>query len=231
MDTGLKETLMVGAIIIVIILLLICSNKESFTPIAISGKSTWSNGANINTVKTGTLEVSALGNHVSTLISNMIDARVKTSIYPVGSVMIRHDSINPNTLPGLSGTTWEQLSSGKHLITGTSAGKTGGDSNTGLHVLTAAQIPGHTHSFSATTSNTGAHTHKLGYRLGGNYSGHWVVDPGTISNWYDGGVGSSGSHSHTISGTTGTNNSSTATGHTHTINPPFVTIVAWRRTA
>ena len=50
-------------------------------------------------------------NGLGTLQSNFSTALIK-ACYPVGTVMIRYDSANPNTLTGFSGTTWSTFTSG-----------------------------------------------------------------------------------------------------------------------
>jgi hypothetical protein len=113
-------------------------------------------------------------------------------IYPIGTIMVRHDSQNPATL--IPGTTWEDLSKGSNgdgyyiYASSTTTSPTAKSNETrwttGPTTLTTAQIPSHTHVFTgAATSSTGAHTHTL-----------------TVSN--------AGSHTHT-----GTANSAGA--HTH----------------
>ena len=67
-------------------------------------------------------------------------------IYPVGSIYISVNSINPGTL---FGGTWEQIQ-GKFLLASSSShalGSTGGEET---HTLTRNEIPDHTHSFKYT---------------------------------------------------------------------------------
>ena len=81
------------------------------------------------------------------------------SVYPVGSIYMSVNSTNPGTL--FSGTTWTQLTDRFLLGAGStySNGATGGSANT---TLTTANLPSHTHSFSATSGNQSAnHTHSL----------------------------------------------------------------------
>lgn len=95
--------------------------------------------------------------------------------------------------------------------------------------LTAAQIPGHTHSgttasagnhthtYSGTTNTTGAHTHQLQGSNGGS-SGVSMAVTGNTNNDFGFGpmngarANSAGDHAHTFSGTT----SDVSTTHTHT---------------
>jgi hypothetical protein len=77
--------------------------------------------------------------------------------------------------------------------------------------IATANLPSHTHSFSATTSSDGAHTHTAsriepgtgagpGFSSGGNYA---PTNTGTNTS-------SNGAHTHTVSGTTGATGSGTA---------------------
>ena len=100
--------------------------------------------------------------------------------------------------------------------------------------LDATQIPSHTHSFSATTSSAGAHTHSItdpghthpgsylkqdgfgsGLTSGGgtpvNYSGLITTESTGIT------VNSAGAHTHTVSGTSG----ATGGGLSHENRPPY----------
>jgi len=89
--------------------------------------------------------------------------------------------------------------------------------------LTSGQIPGHTHTFSATSSTDGAHTHNVQ----GNGLNMQLVDSNTAdgsANRYRIAAGfpqltatSAGAHSHTVSGTTG----STGSGESHTNVQPY----------
>ena len=98
-------------------------------------------------------------------------------------------------------------------------GDTGGSDTT---TLSEANLPAHTHSFSATTSTGGAHTHNLNI----NYQPGYIADAFYNSPYGTFGLAttpltlttaSSGSHSHTVSGTTG----STGSGTGFTNLPPY----------
>lgn len=94
------------------------------------------------------------------------------SIYPVGSIYMSTSSTNPGTL--FTGTTWSQISD-RFLVgmgsTYKTAGGTGGASSV---TLASGNLPGHTHSFSATSGKQSAgHTHTTpahsGTITGGNH--------------------------------------------------------------
>jgi hypothetical protein len=80
--------------------------------------------------------------------------------------------------------------------------------------LTTAQMPSHTHSFSGTTSTTGAHTHSI---LAGPGDGGTARAANTDGSGESISTQSSGNHSHTFSGTT----ASTGDGGSHENRPPY----------
>ena len=100
----------------------------------------------------------------------------------------------------------------------------------GTNSLTIAEgnLPSHTHTFSATTSSAGSHTHSItdpGHNhtttgISASDGGNGFVATGGPSDWSDPGVlnssttgisiASGGAHTHTVSGTTGSNGSGTA---------------------
>lgn len=87
-------------------------------------------------------------------------------VAPVGYVMIRVDNINPGTLPGYEGTSWQKISEGRMLVGANSQfplGQPGGYPD--------PTLPQHSHGGSvsvvahpAMTLTGGAHTHAGNYR-------------------------------------------------------------------
>lgn len=83
------------------------------------------------------------------------------------------------------------------------------------HILSIAEVPIHSHTFSATTNITGSHNHINGWA---SITGYNYVGSGGNSTWPFGGgsnaaqrdLQSSGDHSHTVSGTTSNSGSSSA---------------------
>lgn len=111
------------------------------------------------------------------------------TIYPVGSIYLNANNVNPATFLGFG--TWSLMSNG-YLCNNASAA-TGGSATSGSTTLTVDQIPAHTHT--ATTQTTGAHTHTATTQSAGNHT-HTAT------------TGSYGNHTHTL--TTNTTGS-----HTH----------------
>lgn len=106
----------------------------------------------------------------------------------------------------MGGSSANRLTDQTDGLNGDTLGDTGGAET---HTLTEAQMPSHTHSFSATTSTDGAHTHSAGDAvLAGSIGGSGMrsyTGVGTTAT-----TTSNGSHSHTVSGTTGSAGSSAA---------------------
>lgn len=102
-------------------------------------------------------------------------------------------------------------------------GETGGAKSV---TLSSSQIPSHTHSFSATTSSNGAHTHEYIIQNPGWVSGSFnSVLMGALNNQYTNGavkgtVESNGAHTHTFSGTTG----ATGGGEAHNNLQPYIVL-------
>lgn len=152
-------------------------------------------------------------------------------IYPVGSIYMSMSSVNPGTI---FGGIWESLED-RVLIGASSSyvvGTTGGNIST---VLTSANMPSHTHTFSngsaasagghnhtfssGTASSAGSHTHNLSYPAendenqgypANGFNAVWATDRNAATG--SGAVSSSGSHTHSVTGTI-----STVSAHTHSV--------------
>lgn len=181
-------------------------------------------------------------------------------IYPIGSVYISINNVNPATL---FGGTWEQIEdkfimcAGDTYTGGTSGGSitSGGPSNntsggpstntSGSTAITVAQMPSHGHAVyvwdnAGTTGNAyyyngATKTTHSGARLYSNSSSTWIASGSTAS--------AAGSGRGDPSG--GTNLVGSGSGHTHTLNshthslqshthdttPPYIALYVWKRTA
>lgn len=192
---------------------------------------------------------------------------IGNGIYPVGTIY--HNEINPDNpstyLLGMAGTTWEAIEGrviAGHGANGIVAGGTGGQHE---KTLSASEMPEHSHgSGSLSTNTTGSHNHSSG-SLGtngtgshrhemrsrsngwdfGSASGRHMVqtstggsrtwedgtdiirDSGSHSHSISGNTGSDGSHSHSISGST----SNSGSGNSFSIWNPYYGAYVWRRTA
>ena len=169
---------------------------------------------------------------VNTITSNSGNLQSEQSIidliYPIGSIYISTNSINPSTIFGGS---WEQIKDKFLLGAGDtySVGNIGGESS---HVLTTSEMPSHTHTWSQSNcTNPGNHTHVVGAdKDGGAGSNRYTVH---ISNnntasgqQYSPASGGAGGHTHIISGS----NSNTGSGSAHNNMPPYLVVSIWRRT-
>lgn len=181
-------------------------------------------------------------------------------IYPVGSIYMSINNVDPGTLFGGS---WEQIKDTFLLAAGSSyeAGATGGEAT---HKLTTAEMPSHTHAFTGTaashthtfTGTAASHSHvnrifnvnntnytmeRSGIRLSSGYA--WV-DISTASNKTTAGstggdpCGSTTATSITPKGTNASTsitpkgtNSSVGSGTAHNNMPPYLAVYMWKRTA
>jgi microcystin-dependent protein len=245
---------------------------------------------NIPKIKTDMLEALNLGDIIKKLIIDEIDARIKSTIFPIGFIMVRYDNIEPSTLSGLEGTTWILINSGNYIRTTTSEtekpGLTGGSLNSGEKgsrtvadiveyitvktvsnstgnasttttsntsgstTLTTSQIPSHTHDF-RTCVNSGADlvgwaANKVYCYGASDRTQTWSGRTNESCSIYPTG-GSEGhthsipsltvnSHSHSIPSLTVNSHSHTVPSltvneHSHSIEPIFIKLAFWYRSA
>lgn len=151
---------------------------------------------------------------------------IMLSFYPVGSVYMNVNNVNPATL---FGGTWEQIKDTFLLSTGDiyPANQTGGSAtaqvtgNTGGTSLTVAQLPAHTHSIPALTGSAatdGAFNFDV-TALGAKTGSTGLVSPGGNTT-----VSKSGATRYKVSsnnyadaGSTTLNDKVNYAGHTHTV--------------
>ena len=137
-------------------------------------------------------------------------AAIKGALFPVNSVYITYVNTNPSTLLGFG--TWTLLSGG--YLRNNASSASGGSLTSGSTTLTINQIPSHNHGGS--TGNglnvvTAAKQVTEGLNLA-TVPFFGATDQGLL-------------HSHSISSQGG------GQGHTHSIEPTYIRIYAWRRTA
>ena len=146
--------------------------------------------------------------------------------YPVGSIYLSTVSTNPNTLFGFG--TWVAYGQGRMPISVDAtylAGTTGGSATT---TLITANLPSHTHTFSATTDATDlSHTHTYGsINNWGSGSANAFDARNNNNSFTTSGASANMNHTHTLSGTTGGTGSGTAV----TTISPYIAVYMWNRT-
>ena len=143
--------------------------------------------------------------HLSSDVTDLIDV-----IYPVGSIYMSVNLVNPSTL---FGGTWEQIKDTFLLATGDTYanGSTGGEAT---HTLTENEMPSHTH-----TQN--AHRHTIG-----SLARYVITGNGNASV----GDGYGNSQNYKTGNTTATNQN-TGGGQAHNNMPPYLAVNIWKRTA
>lgn len=160
-----------------------------------------------------------------------IDEGIFNKMYPVGSIYMSVNSVNPSTL---FGGTWEAWGSGQVPVgvdmndaDFETAEKAGGEKAV---ALVAANHAAHIHSLAGTGAaavSAGAHTHTYNFRdnatfvvsSGGNLGLPSAVIGQTSS--------SSGAHTHTLTGSS----ASQGSGAAHNNLQPYITCYMWKRTA
>jgi len=140
-----------------------------------------------------TLNANKVSNYTMTLIFD--------KVYPVGSIYMSFDDVDPSKL---FGGTWERISD-KFLYPSTSSGKTGGEAS---HILTVNEMPQHSHRLYS------------GY---GDYA-DTKVDTIRFQQWANNarGYNASGLGGKQFIENTGGNEA-------HNNMPPYITVYCWRR--
>jgi hypothetical protein len=163
-------------------------------------------------------ELNSISTAIATKLDNSDLTSILNSVYPVGSIYTNAGvATNPGALLGFG--TWTAFGAGRVLIgdgSGFSAGATGGSAD--------AVVVSHTHT--ASTNTTGAHTHDVM---------SWVGTSGLANgNWYSGEISISagnrttttaGDHSHTVSVST------TGSSGTNANLQPYIVVYMWQRVA
>lgn len=141
------------------------------------------------------------------------------TIFPIGAFYLSNDATSPASI---FGGTWTKLT-GYFLRGGSDTATGGADSVT----LSTANLPSHTHSFSATTSSGGTHSHSTKINAN-NTMAKYSGDAAFVSNASGTmATGDAGYHNHTVSGTTG----GTGSGSAFSNMPKYRNLHVWYRTA
>ena len=171
-------------------------------------------------------------------------------IYPIGSIYMSVNNVNPSTV---FGGTWEQIKDKFLLACGDTYnnGATGGEAT---HTLTSNEMPSHNHSYDKATGADGhaltvaempVHRHltnsfelsaipytyhiRLDDMSTGIYFNNYAYnDPNNPGSTHD--AGSGAAHSHTVSSAAATS-TSTGGGAAHNNMPPYLAVNVWVRTA
>ena len=158
--------------------------------------------------------------------SNLNLTEIINTIYPVGSIYMSVNEVEPTAL---FGGTWEKLKDKFLLGSGDeySLNSTGGEKE---HLLTVNEMPSHSHSVSGNTQNGGTHKHNVsgGANVQSSGGSEGLESYGsrykTFRTIGDAAM-SGGSHNHSISLTSAT----TGNGSSHNNMPPYITVNIWKR--
>lgn len=138
------------------------------------------------------------------------------AIYPIGSIYMSVNTVNPSTL---FGGTWEQIKDKFLLACGDTytVGATGGEAT---HTLTTNEMPLHTHV-------QNAHSHAQNYYTWYNNQYDYDVRLGSSSGGY---YAIAGTNNYATAATTAVNQN-TGGSQAHNNMPPYLAVYMWKRTA
>lgn len=156
------------------------------------------------------------------------------AVYPVGSIYLSVNSVNPSEL---FGGTWAAWGTGRVPV-GVDASQTefnAVEKSGGVktHTLTANEMPAHNHSVSGgacTTGSNGNHTHSYNAKVGNNYGvqagpNGWPTVSSASQN-----TSTNGNHNHSVPAHNHTVGN-TGGGQAHNNLQPYITCYMWKRTA
>ena len=171
-----------------------------------------------------------MGGVLNSLVNFIFDR-----MHPIGSYYISDDNKNPETI---FGGTWQKITDRFLYASGSKpVGNVGGEET---HVLSGAEIPSHTHPFSATTNTAtlsgsildmASQSKNIDIDAFGCFSPFQSGVSRAYGTSVDGSaydsVSFNGNHNHSVGGTTGATGSSKA----HNNMPLYLVVNIWKRIA
>lgn len=163
------------------------------------------------------------------------------SIYPVGSIYMSVNNVNPSTV---FGGTWEQIKD-KFLLACGDTYNNGATGGSATHTLAVNQLPSHSHSY---TRATGVGNHTLTLNEIPSHTHKYTTHTGVYSGFHE---GTSTASINPVTGEQETNTTAAGGGqaHNHPLNtdtpntgsvgsgaainhmPPYLAVNVWVRTA
>ena len=151
-----------------------------------------------------------------------IDTKFKNSVpVPVGAVLTMWNNTNPAEL--FSGTTWELITAGKYIQSGSTALSTGGSNSVSIAKANLPNIKLKVDSFSVTTQ---PHFHTIEGRYG-HGTAEWDKITTSADNTYNQGKTNVGGGQNT--GTASPSTETLGSGTALPIQPAYITLKFWKR--
>lgn len=129
---------------------------------------------------------------------------------------------NTNPAELFSGTTWELITAGKYIQSGSTALQTGGSNSVSIQKTNLPNVKLKVDSFSVTTQ---PHSHRMG--LSTSYVGGGSFKP--VSNHPDGSTYDTQSGGGQNTGTASPSTESLGSGTSLSIQPSYITLKFWKR--
>ena len=157
---------------------------------------------------------------------SQIDTKFKNSVpVPVGGVLTMWNNTNPAEL--FSGTTWELITAGKYIQSGSTALQTGGSNSVSISKTNLPAISLRVNSFSVTTQ---AHKHTLKSQgVGAGWKQEANALAGVESNSYASNTGTTFSGGGQNTGTASPSTETLGSGTALSIQPAYITLKFWKR--
>ena len=163
---------------------------------------------------------------VGTYTKGEIDTKFKNSVpVPVGAVLTMWNNTNPAEL--FSGTTWELLTAGKYIQSGSTALQQGGSNSVSISKTNLPAISLRVNSFNVTTQ---AHKHTLKSQgVGTGWKQEANALAGVENNSYASNTGTTFSGGGQNTGTASPSTETLGSGTALNIQPAYITLKFWKR--